>query len=190
MSIFLFSCWSSWPGFVDSPPLYKQSISERKHIIRTETDSCQRSTVSVTRCVRWTHLRTQFTYISMYDISDMLVTTSYLSLLFFIYIPILPLFPTPATYICIPVKWGSTWCWNKRRAARNITSMKQSALEKHFRRNIVKGGRSLLYRNSLAGRKKVKVLRANTKDIETMIINDHWIMFIFTRMLHNVIKGR
>ena len=55
---------------------------------------------------------------------------------------------------------------------RNITSMKQLALEKHFLRNIVKGGRSLLYRNSLAGRKKVKVLRANTKDIETMIIND------------------
>ena len=37
----LFSSPSSWPGFVDSVSLYKQSISERKQIIRTEKDSCR-----------------------------------------------------------------------------------------------------------------------------------------------------
>ena len=40
ISVFSSSSQStSWPGCVDSVSLYKQSISERKHIIRTEKDS-------------------------------------------------------------------------------------------------------------------------------------------------------
>ena len=63
------------------------------------------------------------------------------SLLFFINILILPLFPTAATYICIPVKWGSTWCWNKRRETllqwnswrwRNISGEILSREEDHY----------------------------------------------------------
>ena len=100
---FLFSSQSSWPGFVDSVSLYKQSISERKQIIRTEKDCfvTDRRKCLSDDDARLFHLETHCEYFQITTLETFLIKPFfYQNLLVFRNILNVPPFPhMPTTFV-------------------------------------------------------------------------------------------